>query len=105
MLHTFLVEFSEFDWERYCLSIPGRIPVSSFPDFTVLKAKSEGSPPLLSEERIQAILERYGSPSVSARAGSTGDSREFVPKFFNIMVWNLAVQTCGRGKGPQVSIP
>ena len=33
VLFKFLVEFSEFDWEHYCLSIQGPIPVISFPDY------------------------------------------------------------------------
>lgn len=38
VLYRFLVEFSEFDWEHYCLSIQGPIPVSSFPEYRGAKA-------------------------------------------------------------------
>ncbi len=32
VLHKFLEVFSEFDWDKYCLSLQGPIVLSSFPD-------------------------------------------------------------------------
>ena len=30
VLYHFLTEFSDFDWERYCLSLQGPIPIANF---------------------------------------------------------------------------
>lgn len=32
VLHSFLEVFAAFDWENYCLSLPGPIPLASFPN-------------------------------------------------------------------------
>ena len=32
VLHKFLKVFGEFDWDNYCLSLQGPIPLSSFPE-------------------------------------------------------------------------
>jgi hypothetical protein len=32
VLHRFLEAFAAFDWDRYCLSLRGPVPLSSFPD-------------------------------------------------------------------------
>ena len=33
VLLKFLQVFSEFDWDTFCLSLQGLIPLSSFPEF------------------------------------------------------------------------
>ena len=33
VLHKFLKVFGEFDWDHYCLSLQGPIPLSSFPEW------------------------------------------------------------------------
>ena len=34
VLYRFLEFFSNFDWERFCLSLWGPVPISSLPDMT-----------------------------------------------------------------------
>jgi hypothetical protein len=34
VLYRFLEFFSNFDWEKFCLSLWGPVPISSLPDMT-----------------------------------------------------------------------
>ncbi|GAX73901.1 hypothetical protein CEUSTIGMA_g1351.t1 [Chlamydomonas eustigma] len=91
VLHRFLIEFSEFDWEHYCLSIQGPIPLASFPDFKVESTSELLEDPLLPEEEMSSIIEQYSSPQAISSSQKT-----FVVKSFNIMDQLLHTNNLGR---------
>ncbi|GJP55030.1 hypothetical protein CLOM_g14018 [Closterium sp. NIES-68] len=80
VLVKFLEVFSKFDWEQFCLSLKGPVPLSSLP--TMLAERPGGVDDLLlTDEFLAACYAKYSlSPMVQA-----GQSRPFMVKFLNII--------------------
>ncbi|KAJ6373643.1 hypothetical protein OIU78_029344 [Salix suchowensis] len=49
VLYRFLDFFSKFDWENFCISLWGPVPISSLPDMTALSPRKDGGQILLSK--------------------------------------------------------
>ncbi|KAK9015313.1 hypothetical protein V6N11_006425 [Hibiscus sabdariffa] len=72
VLYRFLEFFSKFDWENFCLSLWGPIPIRSLPDITAEPPRRDGGELLLSKYFLDTCSSRYavcqenrGQPFVS----------------------------------------
>ncbi|KAH6558281.1 hypothetical protein KP509_1Z071100 [Ceratopteris richardii] len=81
VLLTFLDYFSKFDWEHYCVSLWGPVPLSSLPDLTAETPFKDGKPMLLSK----AFLEKCSALYDVFPKGSDTQTRSFSCKFLNII--------------------
>ncbi|XVF84183.1 hypothetical protein PTKIN_Ptkin17bG0005200 [Pterospermum kingtungense] len=81
VLYKFLDYFSKFDWEKYCISLNGLIPISSLPDVVVEMPENGGGGFLLTNDFLRECVERFSVPS---RAFET-NSRTFPQKHLNIV--------------------
>ncbi|KAK9758060.1 hypothetical protein RND81_01G204000 [Saponaria officinalis] len=75
VLYRFLEFFCKFDWENFCVSLWGPVPVSSLPDINAEPPRKDGGELLLSKDFLQACnaeyavypgeLENQGQPFIS----------------------------------------
>ncbi|KAF9671156.1 hypothetical protein SADUNF_Sadunf12G0018200 [Salix dunnii] len=81
VLYRFLEFFSKFDWENFCISLWGPVPISSLPDVTALSPREDGGQMLLSRLFLNACS------SVYAVFPSQQENQEqsFVSKYFNVI--------------------
>lgn len=79
-LHQFLVYYSKFDWENYCISLNGPVCTSYLPDLVVHNPDSEEEP-VLSEEFLRNCVDMF---SVSPKS-SESNLRAFPKKNLNII--------------------
>ncbi|KAF9671157.1 hypothetical protein SADUNF_Sadunf12G0018300 [Salix dunnii] len=81
VLYRFLEFFSKFDWENFCISLWGPVPISSLPDVTALSPREDGGQMLLSTLFLNACS------SVYAVFPSQQENQEqsFVSKYFNVI--------------------
>ncbi|CAA6672502.1 unnamed protein product [Spirodela intermedia] len=70
VLYRFLEFFSNFDWDNFCVSLWGPVPVSSLPDVSAEPPRKDTGELLLNEQFLDNCSSRY-SP--------------FVSKFFNVI--------------------
>ncbi|MBA0612206.1 hypothetical protein Godav_012841, partial [Gossypium davidsonii] len=73
--------FSKFDWENYCISLNGPIPISSLPDIVVETPENGGGDLLLSNDFLRECVEKFSVPS----RGFEANSRIFPQKHLNIV--------------------
>ncbi|TYI91616.1 hypothetical protein E1A91_D02G005300v1 [Gossypium mustelinum] len=81
VLYKFLDYFSKFDWENYCISLNGPIPISSLPDIVVETPENGGGDLLLSNDFLRECVEKFPVPS----RGFEANSRIFPQKHLNIV--------------------
>jgi hypothetical protein len=58
VLYTFLDFFSKFDWEKYCLSIQGPVPLRLLPSLTPETPSVKGGL-LLSDQFLSEMVQQY----------------------------------------------
>eukprot|EP00250_Pteridium_aquilinum_P020647 c24895_g1_i1 orf=465-4658(-) len=81
VLFTFLNYFSNFDWEKYCVSLWGPVALASLPDLTAEPPLKDGRKLLLSEDFLELCNALY---DVFPKGQDT-QARTFSGKFLNIV--------------------
>ncbi|KAK9809872.1 hypothetical protein WJX72_000706 [[Myrmecia] bisecta] len=92
VLHKFLVVLSKFDWECYCLSLQGPIPLATFPNPKVEPVDIGDHQPLLHDDYMRHLLDKF-SPQYPVGPGGL---RTFAVKHLNIMDPLLPSNNLGR---------
>ncbi|XP_025795301.1 uncharacterized protein LOC112875606 isoform X2 [Panicum hallii] len=81
VLYRFLEFFSNFDWEKFCLSLWGPVPISSLPDMTAEPPRMDSGELLLNKSFLDTCSAAYGVvPRTQENKGPP-----FVSKHFNII--------------------
>ncbi|KAK7275349.1 hypothetical protein RIF29_16462 [Crotalaria pallida] len=81
VLFRFLEFFSKFDWDNFCVSLWGPVPISSLPDVTAEPPRKDGGDLLLSKLFLEACSSVYAVfPS-----GQENQGQPFVSKHFNVI--------------------
>ncbi|XP_062210313.1 uncharacterized protein LOC133911878 isoform X2 [Phragmites australis] len=81
VLYRFLEFFSNFDWEKFCLSLWGPVPISSLPDMTAEPPWMDSGKLLLSKSFLDTCNSAYGvMPRTQESQG-----QPFVSKHFNVI--------------------
>uniref|UniRef100_A0ACD5TVL9 Uncharacterized protein n=1 Tax=Avena sativa TaxID=4498 RepID=A0ACD5TVL9_AVESA len=81
VLYRFLEFFSNFDWEKFCLSLWGPVPISSLPDMTADPPRLDTDDLLLSKSFLDRCNHLYGvMPRPQENQG-----QPFVAKHFNVI--------------------
>ncbi|KAH7672503.1 Polynucleotide adenylyltransferase protein [Dioscorea alata] len=81
VLYRFLDYYSKFDWDNYCISLHGPIPLSSLPELVAEVPENDGGELLLSKEFLRSSMDSF---SVPPRPGENSP-RAFMPKHLNIV--------------------
>lgn len=79
VLYKFLDYFSKFDWESYCVSLSGPVPLSSLPEIVAEKPENGGGDLLLTDDFIGECVQKFSVPSRGT------DTRTFMQKHLNIV--------------------
>ncbi|OEL33737.1 hypothetical protein BAE44_0005250 [Dichanthelium oligosanthes] len=81
VLYRFLEFFSNFDWEKFCLSLLGPVPISSLPDMTAEPPRMDSGELLLTKSFLDNCSSAYGVvPRTQENQG-----QPFVSKHFNVI--------------------
>ncbi|PWZ06672.1 hypothetical protein Zm00014a_016357 [Zea mays] len=81
VLCRFLEFFSNFDWEKFCLSLWGPVPISSLPDMTAIPPRMDSGELLLNKSFLDTCSSAYGVvPHTQENQG-----QPFVSKHFNVI--------------------
>ncbi|PIN13890.1 Polynucleotide adenylyltransferase [Handroanthus impetiginosus] len=81
VLYRFLEFFSNFDWDNFCVSLWGPVPISSLPDVTAEPPRKDSGELLLSKVFLEACSTVYAVfPS-----GQENNGQPFVSKHFNVI--------------------
>lgn len=81
VLYRFLEFFSNFDWEKFCLSLWGPVPISSLPDMTAESPRMDNGELLLDKSFLDNCSSAYGVvPHTQENQG-----HPFVSKHFNVI--------------------
>ncbi|XP_062204943.1 uncharacterized protein LOC133906989 isoform X2 [Phragmites australis] len=81
VLYQFLEFFSNFDWEKFCVSLLGPVPISSLPDMSVQPPRKDGGTLLLSKSLLDICSSKYAvMPSPHEN-----QVQPFVSKHFNVV--------------------
>ncbi|CAL0318058.1 unnamed protein product [Lupinus luteus] len=81
VLYRFLEFFSKFDWDNFCVSLWGPVPISSLPDVTAEPPRKDGGDLLLSK----LFLDACGSVYAVFPGGQENQGHPFVSKHFNVI--------------------
>lgn len=81
VLYRFLEFFSKFDWDNFCLSLWGPVPISSLPDVTAEPPRKDGGVLLLSKLFLDACSSTYAV----FPGGQENQGQPFVSKHFNVI--------------------
>ncbi|KAL6648582.1 hypothetical protein ACP70R_012806 [Stipagrostis hirtigluma subsp. patula] len=81
VLYRFLEFFSNFDWEKFCLSLWGPVPISSLPDMTAEPPRMDSGELLLSKSFLENCSTVY---AVMPRPQEV-QGQPFVSKYFNVI--------------------
>ncbi|XP_022929817.1 uncharacterized protein LOC111436320 isoform X1 [Cucurbita moschata] len=81
VLYRFLEFFSKFDWDNFCVSLWGPVPISSLPDMTAEPPCKDGGELLLSK----LFLEACSSVYAVFPGGLEFQGPPFVSKHFNVI--------------------
>ncbi|KAL6867618.1 hypothetical protein ACP4OV_015642 [Aristida adscensionis] len=81
VLYRFLEFFSNFDWEKFCLSLWGPVPISSLPDMTAEPPRVDSGELLLSKSFLDNCSTFY---AVMPRTQEV-QGQPFVSKHFNVI--------------------
>ncbi|KAH7864407.1 hypothetical protein Vadar_029284 [Vaccinium darrowii] len=81
VLYRFLEFFSNFDWDNFCVSLWGPVPIRSLPDVTAEHPRKDKGELLLSKLFLDACSSVYAVfPS-----GQENQGQRFVSKHFNVI--------------------
>ncbi|KAK8570387.1 hypothetical protein V6N13_003070 [Hibiscus sabdariffa] len=78
VLYRFLEFFSKFDWENFCVSLWGPVPISSLPDITAEPPRKDGGELLLGKYFLGTCSSRYA-------VCQENQGQPFVSKHFNVI--------------------
>ncbi|XVF80221.1 hypothetical protein PTKIN_Ptkin15bG0053700 [Pterospermum kingtungense] len=78
VLYRFLEFFSRFDWENFCVSLWGPVPISSLPDITAEPPRRDGGELLLSKYFLDTCSSKYA-------VCQENQGQPFVSKHFNVI--------------------
>ncbi|KAK7389825.1 hypothetical protein VNO78_25119 [Psophocarpus tetragonolobus] len=81
VLYRFLEFFSKFDWDNFCVSLWGPVPISSLPDVTAEPPRKDGGDLLLSKLFLDACSSVYAV----FPGGQENQGQPFVSKHFNVI--------------------
>ncbi|KAI3731860.1 hypothetical protein L1987_63052 [Smallanthus sonchifolius] len=81
VLYRFLEFFSHFDWEIYCVSLWGPVPISSLPDVTAEPPRKDSGELLLNKLFLDACSAVYAV----FPGGLDNQGQTFVSKHFNVI--------------------
>ncbi|XP_023004913.1 uncharacterized protein LOC111498083 isoform X1 [Cucurbita maxima] len=81
VLYRFLEFFSKFDWDNFCVSLWGPVPISSLPDVTAEPPRRDGGDLLLNK----LFLEACSSVYAVFPGGHENQGQPFVSKYFNVI--------------------
>ncbi|KAK9147287.1 hypothetical protein Scep_006044 [Stephania cephalantha] len=81
VLYRFLEFFSNFDWDNFCVSLWGPVPISSLPDMTAESPRKDGGNLLLSKLFLDACSSVYAV----FPGGQENQGQPFVSKHFNVI--------------------
>nr|XP_008376110.2 uncharacterized protein LOC103439336 isoform X2 [Malus domestica] len=81
VLYRFLVFFSKFDWDNFCVSLWGPVPISSLPDVSAEPPRKDGGELLLSKLFLDACSSVYAV----FPGGQKTQGQPFVSKHFNVI--------------------
>ncbi|XP_057496236.1 uncharacterized protein LOC130781173 isoform X2 [Actinidia eriantha] len=81
VLYRFLEFFSNFDWDNFCVSLWGPVPISSLPEVTAEPPRKDSGTLLLRKSFLDACSSVYAVfPS-----GQENQGQPFVSKHFNVI--------------------
>lgn len=81
VLYRFLEFFSKFDWDNFCVSLWGPVPINSLPDVTAEPPRKDGGDLLLSKLFLDACSSVYAV----FPGGQENQGQPFVSKHFNVI--------------------
>ncbi|XP_058068386.1 uncharacterized protein LOC131217465 isoform X2 [Magnolia sinica] len=81
VLYRFLEFFSNFDWDNFCISLWGPVPISSLPDMTAEPPRRDSGELLLSKLFLDACSSVYAV----FPGGQENQGQPFVSKHFNVI--------------------
>ncbi|PSS03956.1 Poly(A) RNA polymerase [Actinidia chinensis var. chinensis] len=81
VLYRFLEFFSNFDWDNFCVSLWGPVPITSLPDVTAEPPRKDSGELLLSKLFLDACSSVYAVFPV----GQENQGQHFVSKHFNVI--------------------
>ncbi|TKY61268.1 Poly(A) RNA polymerase cid14 [Spatholobus suberectus] len=81
VLYRFLEFFSKFDWDNFCVSLWGPVPISSLPDVTAEPPRKDGGDLLLSKLFLDACSSVYAV----FPGGQENQGQPFSSKHFNVI--------------------
>ncbi|XP_015888728.2 uncharacterized protein LOC107423652 isoform X1 [Ziziphus jujuba] len=81
VLYRFLEFFSKFDWDNFCVSLWGPVPISSLPDVTAEPPRKDGGDLLLKKFFLEACSSVYAV----FPGGQENQGQPFVSKHFNVI--------------------
>ncbi|CAI9279069.1 unnamed protein product [Lactuca saligna] len=81
VLYRFLEFFSNFDWENFCVSLWGPVPISSLPDVTAEPPRKDSGELLLNKVFLDACSSVYAV----FPGGQDNQGQTFVSKHFNVI--------------------
>ncbi|KAL3615707.1 hypothetical protein CASFOL_041368 [Castilleja foliolosa] len=81
VLYRFLEFFSNFDWDNFCVSLWGPVPISSLPDVTAEPPRKDRGGLLFSK----SFLDDCSSAYAVFPGGQENNGQSFVTKHFNVI--------------------
>ncbi|XP_068642549.1 uncharacterized protein [Aristolochia californica] len=81
VLYRFLEFFSNFDWDNFCVSLWGPVPVSSLPDMAAEPPRRDSGELLLSKRFLDACSSVYAV----LPGGQESQNQAFISKHFNVI--------------------
>ncbi|XP_004516411.1 uncharacterized protein [Cicer arietinum] len=81
VLYRFLEFFSKFDWDNFCVSLWGPVPINSLPDVTAEPPRKDAGDLLLSKLFLDACSSVYAV----FPGGQENQGQPFVSKHFNVI--------------------
>ncbi|KAK8933440.1 hypothetical protein KSP39_PZI015257 [Platanthera zijinensis] len=81
VLYRFLEFFSRFNWDNFCVSLWGPIPISSLPDMTAESPLKDGGELLLTGRLLEVCSTHY----TVLPGGQESQGQQFVSKHFNVV--------------------
>ncbi|KAJ0985443.1 hypothetical protein J5N97_003799 [Dioscorea zingiberensis] len=81
VLYKFLDYYSKFDWDNYCISLNGPIPVASLPELVSEAPENDGGELLLCKDFLRSSMDLFSIPP----RGVENSPRVFMQKHLNIV--------------------
>ncbi|KAG9449282.1 hypothetical protein H6P81_009247 [Aristolochia fimbriata] len=81
VLYRFLEFFSNFDWDNFCVSLWGPVPIGSLPDMTAEPPRRDSGELLLSKLFLDACSSVYAV----FPGGQESQNQPFISKHFNVI--------------------